>query len=405
MEENSTVPCLKCMVVVGTRPEAIKLAPVVLCLLKHSEQIQTRLVLTGQHRETVDQVLDAFNLRADIDLNLMERSQTLPHFAARSLEELTAVLQHERPDLVLVEGDTTTVFTASLAAFYQHIRIGHVEAGLRTRDKHSPFPEEINRRLTGALADLHFAPTWEARENLLREQVNAAHIFVTGNPVIDALLMIRTRATAAARNEFPFLGNGRRTLLVTSHRRENHGEPLQRVCRAVSQLVVGHPDIQVVWPVHPSPVVSKVVHDCLGRRERIHLTEPLGYCSFVGVMALCDLILTDSGGVQEEAPAFGKPVLVLRDNTERPEGVSAGTAQLVGTSEIDIVEQVSRLLNSPALYSKMSKTVSPYGDGRAAERIVAAIRLSSHLDSVEPDSFVAATQASQALAESGSIRE
>jgi len=393
------------MVVVGTRPEAIKLAPVVLCLLKHSGQIRTRLVLTGQHRETVDEVLEAFHLRADIDLNLMETSQTLPHFAARALEELTAVFEQERPDLLLVEGDTTTVFAASLAAFYQHIRVGHVEAGLRTRDKYSPFPEEINRRLTGALADLHFAPTWEARDNLLREQVNDSYIFVTGNPVIDAVQMIRTRATAEARNGFPFLGNGGRTLLVTSHRRENHGEPLRRICRAVSELVVRHPDVQVVWPVHPSPVVSTDVHDCLGRRERIHLTEPLGYCSFVGVMALCDLILTDSGGVQEEAPAFGKPVLVLRNNTERPEGVSAGIAQLIGTSEIDIVERASRLLSNATVYHKMSRTLCPYGDGRAAERIVAAIRLSYDLDSVRPDSFVADPVTSQARAESGLINE
>jgi UDP-N-acetylglucosamine 2-epimerase (non-hydrolysing) len=381
---------LKCLVVVGTRPEAIKLAPVVLCLLKHSGQIRTRLVLTGQHRETVDQVLEAFDLRADIDLNLMETSQSLPRFAARALEKLSAVFQQEGPDLVLVEGDTTTVFVAALAAFYQHIRVGHVEAGLRTRDKFSPFPEEINRRLTGVLVDLHFAPTWEARENLLREQVDDAHIFVTGNPVIDALLMIRARATMVARKEFPFLGNGGRTLLVTSHRRENHGDPLRRICHAVSQLVARHPDVQVVWPVHPSPVVHDVVHQCLGGKERIHLTEPLGYASFVGVMALCDLVLTDSGGVQEEAPAFGKPVLVLRDNTERPEGLSAGTAQLIGTSEIDIVKQASCLLSNATLYGKMSRTVSPYGDGRAAERIVAAIRVSCHLDSVRPDSFMAA---------------
>jgi UDP-N-acetylglucosamine 2-epimerase (non-hydrolysing) len=394
---------LNCMVVLGTRPEAIKLAPVVLCLLKHSEQIRTRLVLTGQHREMVDPVLDAFHLRADIDLKLMERSQTLSHFTARALEELTTVFQRERPDFVLVEGDTTTVFAASLAAFYQHILVGHVEAGLRTRDKHSPFPEEINRRLTGALADLHFAPTPEARENLLHEGVNESHIFVTGNPVIDALQMIRTRAIAAARNEFPFLANGRRTLLVTSHRRENHGEPLRRICRAVYQLVMQHPDVQIIWPVHPSPDVSEVVHGYLGRKERIHLVEPIGYSSFVGVMALCNLILTDSGGIQEEAPALGKPVLVLRDNTERPEGVSAGTAQLIGTSEIEIVEQVSGILSSATLYRKVFQTICPYGDGRAAERIVAAILVSCHLDSVWPDSFVAATATSQSLADSGGV--
>jgi UDP-N-acetylglucosamine 2-epimerase (non-hydrolysing) len=398
MKGHLAVRALNCMVVMGTRPEAIKLAPVVLCLLKHPGQIRTQLVLTGQHREMVDQVLGAFDLRADIDLNLMERSQTLSHFTARALEELTAVFQHQQPDFVLVEGDTTTVFAASLAAFYQHILVGHVEAGLRTRDKNSPFPEEMNRRLTGVLADLHFAPTWDARENLIREQVNDSHIFVTGNPVIDALQMIRIRATAVARSEFPFLanGNGRRTLLVTSHRRENHGEPLRRICRAVSQLVAKHSDLQVIWPVHPSPDVSEVVHGYLSGRERIHLVEPIGYCSFVGVMALCNLILTDSGGIQEEAPALGKPVLVLRDTTERPEGVSAGTAQLIGTSEDDIVEKVSQILSSATIYRRMSQTVCPYGDGRAAERIVAAIRLSCDLSSVSPDSF-ASTTASQRL--------
>jgi UDP-N-acetylglucosamine 2-epimerase (non-hydrolysing) len=379
------------MVIVGTRPEAVKLAPVVLALRKHSGQIRTQLVLTGQHRETVDQVLDAFDLRADIDLNLMEKGQTLPHFTAKALEELTAVFQRERPDFVLVQGDTTTVFAASLAGFYQRIRVGHVEAGLRTRDKYSPFPEEINRRLTGVLADLHFAPTSEARENLLREQVSDSHIFVTGNPVIDALQAIRDRATAVALNEFPFLANGRRTILVTAHRRENHGEPLRRICRAVSKLVTRHPDIQVIWPVHPNPEVCEVVHRHIGRRERIHLVEPIGYCSFVGVMALSNVVLTDSGGVQEEAPALGKHVLILRDNTERPEGISAGTAQLIGTSEIDIEEHVSRMLSSTPIHRKTFQTISPYGDGKAAERIVAAIRVSCHLDTVLPDSFVAAT--------------
>jgi UDP-N-acetylglucosamine 2-epimerase (non-hydrolysing) len=384
------VQSLKCMVIVGTRPEAVKLAPVVLCLRKHSAQIRTQLVLTGQHRETVDQVLEAFDLRADIDLNLMEKGQTLPHFTAKAVEELTAVFQRERPDFVLVQGDTTTVFAASLAGFYERIPVGHVEAGLRTRDKYSPFPEEMNRRLTGVLADLHFAPTAEARENLLREQISDSQIFLTGNPVIDALQIIRGRATAVALKQFPFLGNGHRTILVTAHRRENHGEPLRRICRAVSKLVARHPDVQVIWPVHPNPEVCGVVHDLIGQRERIHLVEPIGYCSFVGVMALSNVVLTDSGGVQEEAPALGKHVLVLRDNTERPEGVSAGIAQLIGTSEADIEENVSRMLSSTTLRGNGFHTVSPYGDGRAAERIVAAIRVSCGLDTVLPDPFVAA---------------
>ena len=387
---------LNCMVIIGTRPEAVKLAPVVRCLAKHSSQIRTRLLLTGQHRETVDQVLEAFELRPDIDLNLMEKGQTLPHFMAKALTELTAVFLRERPDFVLVQGDTTTVLAAALAGFYQRIRIGHVEAGLRTGDKYSPFPEEINRRLTGPLADLHFAPTMEARENLLREQVSDSQIFVTGNPVIDALLAIRDRATTIALNEFPFLANGKRTILVTAHRRENHGEPLQRICRAVCKIVERNPDVQVIWPVHPNPQVHGVVHRLIGQRDRIHLVEALGYCEFVGVMALSSLILTDSGGVQEEAPALGKPVLVLRDTTERPEGIVAGTAQLIGTAEADIEAHSSRILSSTN-HRKTYQAISPYGDGRAAERIVGAIRVSCNLDTVLPDPFVAAAAAEPIL--------
>jgi UDP-N-acetylglucosamine 2-epimerase (non-hydrolysing) len=330
----------------------------------------------------VDQVLAAFRLRADIDLDLMERSQTLARLAARALEGLTTVFSRERPDLVLVEGDTTTVFAASLAAFYQGICVGHVEAGLRTRDKRNPFPEEMNRRLAGALADLHFAPTLEARENLLRERVDGSRIFVTGNPVIDALRMIRSHATAVARSEFPFLGNGRRTLLVTVHRRENHGEPMRRICRAISQLVTQHPEVQIIWPVHPNPAVADVVRGHLGGCDRIHLTPPLGYSSFVGLMALSTFVITDSGGVQEEAPALGKPVLVLRETTERPEGVTAGTVRLVGTEETEIVKQVSELLNNDLLLRRMTQTASPYGDGKAAQRIVAAIQSYWGLDPI-----------------------
>ena len=365
---------LDCIVVVGTRPEAIKMAPLVLALLKSRRQFRTRLLLTGQHRQMVDQVLAAFRLRPDIDLDLMERSQSLARLAARALEGLSTVFSRERPDLVLVEGDTTTVFAASLAAFYQGICVGHVEAGLRTRDKWSPFPEEMNRRLAGSLADLHFAPTLEARENLLREQVDGSRIFVTGNPVIDALRMIRSHATAVARNEFPFVGNGRRTLLVTVHRRENHGEPLRRICRAVSQLAAQHPDVQIIWPVHPNPAVANVVHGYLEGRDRIHLTPPVGYPSFVGLMALSTFVITDSGGVQEEAPALGKPVLVLRETTERREGVIAGAVRLIGTNEGDILEQASQLLTSEAEFREMARVTCPYGDGRAAERILAAIR-------------------------------
>jgi UDP-N-acetylglucosamine 2-epimerase (non-hydrolysing) len=337
----------------------------------------------------VDQVLAAFQLRPDMDLDLMERSQSLARLAAKALEGLSTVFRRERPDLVLVEGDTTTVFAASLAAFYQGIRVGHVEAGLRTRDKRNPFPEEMNRRFAGALADLHFAPTLEARENLLREQVDGSRIFVTGNPVIDALRMIRSHATAMARSEFPFLGNGRRTLLVTAHRRENHGEPIRRICRAVSQLVTQHPEVQIIWPVHPNPAVADVVRGHLGGCDRIYLTPPLGYSSFVGVMALSTFVITDSGGVQEEAPALGKPVLVLRETTERPEGVIAGAVRLIGTHEGDIVEQVSQLLTSEAELREMARVTCPYGDGRAAERILAAIRGYFDLPTVPAESSLA----------------
>jgi UDP-N-acetylglucosamine 2-epimerase (non-hydrolysing) len=380
------------MVVVGTRPEAIKMAPVLVALQKHCAEIRTRLLLTGQHREIVDQVLNAFGLHADIDLDLMERSQTLGHFASKALEELGAVLCRERPDLVLVEGDTTTAFVASLAAFYQGSHVGHVEAGLRTRDKGSPFPEEMNRRLVGALAYLHFAPTLEAHHNLRREDVDESRIFVTGNPVVDALFRIRGPATAAARGQFPFLGNGCRTLLVTAHRRENHGEPLQRICRAVSRLVDQHSDLQIIWPVHPNPNVSPIVYDRLGSRERIHLTKPASYSSFIGVMALCTLVLTDSGGVQEEAPALGKPVLVMRDTTERPEGLTAGVVKLVGTDEREIVDRVSELLVNETRYREMSRVTCPYGDGRAAERIVAAIHTYYGLGSLQQHQLLAPSE-------------
>jgi UDP-N-acetylglucosamine 2-epimerase (non-hydrolysing) len=377
---------LSCMAIVGTRPEAIKLAPVVLHL-RRSSGIRTTLLLTGQHREIVDETLQVFDLRPDIDLDLMQTNQTLQGFAARALKLLTKVLEKERPDLILVQGDTTTVFVASLAAFYQGIAVGHVEAGLRTGDKRNPFPEEINRQLTSVLADIHFAPTVQAGENLLRQHVDVSRIFITGNTVIDALNMIKEIAVEKARTDFPFLANGKRTLLVTSHRRENHGEPLEQICQAVSELVKRDKSAQIIWPVHPNPSVSEAVHRLLDGTERIHLIKPLQYCSFVGVMALSTVILTDSGGVQEEAPALGKPVLVLRETTERPEAIAAGTAKLVGTSASTIVEEVSMLLEDELLYHGMARAITPYGDGRAAERIVAAIQFHFGLESIRPESF------------------
>jgi len=378
---------LQCLVLAGTRPEAIKMAPIAIGLSRRSG-IETRLVLTGQHREMVDEVLETFQLTADINLNLMQHSQTLAGFASRALDALHLEFEKQKPDLVLVQGDTTTAFIASLAAFYLNVEVGHIEAGLRTNNKRSPFPEEINRRLISVIADLHFAPTRESYDTLLREGLDPATVYLTGNPVMDALRLTQDRGIHHARDEFQFLDQDLKTILVTAHRRENHGEPLRQICRAVARVVESHPDVQVIWPVHPNPAVSGVVEEMLGRGERIHLVKPINYCSFAGVLALCHLVLTDSGGVQEEAPAFGKPVLVLRDTTERPEGVAAGTARLIGPGEEAIVEHVTRLLRDEMEYQAMSKAVSPYGDGKAAERIIDAILYHYGFSAVPPEPYV-----------------
>jgi UDP-N-acetylglucosamine 2-epimerase (non-hydrolysing) len=350
------------------------MAPVVHALRKLEHQVRTQLVLTGQHGEMVDEVLRLFHLEPEFDLELMQHSQTLSQFTARALMALTDLFASERPDLILVEGDTTTVFAASLAAFHQGIKVGHVEAGLRTLDKCNPFPEEINRRLTGVVADLHFAPTQEARQNLIREFIPDSQIFVTGNPVIDALQMTRENARTVAIKQFPYLDSGLRTVLVTAHRRENHGEPLARICRAVARLTEQYPDVQVIWPVHPNPQVYETVHRLLADKSNIHLVSPIGYCAFVGIMDISTLILTDSGGVQEEAPALGCPVLVMRETTERPEGVSSGTVKLIGTEEANILREAALLLTNAEAYGRMANAVCPYGDGKAADRIVTAIR-------------------------------
>lgn len=378
---------LQCLVLVGTRPEAIKMAPVAIGLYRRSE-IETRVVLTGQHREMVDEVLDTFHLEADLNLNLMQHSQSLAGFASRALNALHLEFEKQKPDLILVQGDTTTAFIASLAAFYLNVAVGHVEAGLRTNNKRSPFPEEINRRLISVIADLHFAPTRESYDTLLQEGLNPASVFLTGNPVMDALRLTQDLGIHHARDEFPFLQEDLKTILVTAHRRENHGEPLRQICRAVARVVERNPDVQVIWPVHPNPAVAGVVEELLGRQERIHLVKPINYCSFVGILALSHLVLTDSGGVQEEAPAFGKPVLVLRDTTERPEGVAAGTARLIGPVEEAIVEQVTRLLRDETMYQAMSKAVSPYGDGKASERIIDAILYHYGFSASPPEPYV-----------------
>ena len=378
---------LKVMSIFGTRPEAIKMAPVVLELQRQPE-IESVVAVTAQHREMLDQVLKLFAIRPDFDLNIMSEGQTLFDITSRALLGLDKVLSEVKPNVVLVHGDTTTTFAGALAAYYHQIEVGHVEAGLRTRNKFSPYPEEMNRRLTGALADLNFAPTITAKENLLRENVNAEKIFVTGNTVIDALYQ-------TVRRDFKFTGelanvdfDGKKIILVTTHRRENLGEPMRNVYKALRALVEEFPNVEIIFPVHKNPKVREVVNAELGNLERVRLTDPLDYEPFANLMNRADLILTDSGGVQEEAPALGKPVLVLRDTTERPEAVHAGTVKLIGTDREKVYSTAKILLTDTAEYRKMAEARSPYGDGHAAERIVRAL-LWKHGFSIErPKEFV-----------------
>lgn len=379
---------LKVMTIFGTRPEAIKMAPVVLELQKHPEQIQSLVAVTAQHREMLDQVLHLFRINPDYDLDIMSPSQTLFDITSRALNGLNEVLAEARPDLVLVHGDTTTTFVGALAAFYHQIPVGHVEAGLRTGNKYSPYPEEMNRKLAGALTDLHFAPTATARQNLLRENIDPESIFVTGNTVIDALL-------ATVKPDFRFADElltsldftGQRVILVTTHRRENLGEPMRHVYQALKRIVTEFPDVEVVFPVHRNPKVREVVEAVLGHLPRVHLTDPLDYEPFVNLMARSTLILTDSGGIQEEAPSLGKPVLVLRDTTERPEAIEAGTVRLIGTTEETVYQEAKILLTDSARYRAMSEAANPYGDGQAAQRIVRTILWRNGRVAVPPTYF------------------
>jgi UDP-N-acetylglucosamine 2-epimerase (non-hydrolysing) len=361
----------KVMVVFGTRPEAIKMAPVVK-ELKKIDDIRTVVAVTAQHRDMLDQVLHLFQIIPDYDLDLMKKQQDLYSITTGVLNGLREILEKERPDLVLVHGDTTTTFVAALAAFYEKIPVGHVEAGLRTHNKYSPFPEEMNRSLTARLAELHFAPTDTARENLLMESVAAFKIWVTGNTVIDALLDT-VHPDYQFPPDFPSLDLKRRLLLVTTHRRENWGNKMRDIYEALIDLADEFKDIEVVFPVHKNPVVKDVAVEMLGNRERFHLIEPLDYEPFANLMKNSYLILTDSGGLQEEAPSLGKPVLVLRDTTERPEAVKAGTVKLVGTNRQAIVKEARLLLSSQAEYEKMAFAINPYGDGKASQRIVKVI--------------------------------
>lgn len=351
--------------VVGTRPEAIKMAPVILAL-QQAPWARVRVLATAQHRQMLDQVLLFFGITPDLDMDIMRPNQALTTLTARLLLEFDNVLTSERPDVVLAQGDTTTVMTAALAAFYHRIPFGHVEAGLRTGDIANPFPEEANRVIAGRLARWHFAPTANSRGNLLREGVPDGEIFVTGNTVIDALLMTARRDLQL---DVP-IDDGRRVVLVTAHRRENFGAPFARICDALYTLAGLYPDVLFVYPVHPNPNVRDVAHARLGECANVHLCAPLDYAQFIAAMKRAYLIISDSGGVQEEAPALGKPVLVLRDETERPEAVEEGVVRLVGADPVRIVSEVRRLLDEPAAYAAMAKGVSPYGDGHSAARIV-----------------------------------
>lgn len=360
----------KVMTVFGTRPEAIKMAPLVKALQQNTEQIDTVVTVTAQHREMLDQVLETFKIVPDYDLNIMKERQTLLDVATRGLEGLNQIMKEAKPDVVLVHGDTATTFVASLAAFYNQVAIGHVEAGLRTWNKYSPYPEEMNRQLTGVLADIHFAPTEQAKENLLRENKEPNSIIVTGNTAIDALAT--TVADDYTHPVLEAIGNDRMVLL-TAHRRENLGEPMENMFRAIHRILEEHPDVQVVYPMHLNPAVRDTARAILESHERVHLIEPLEVFDFHNFASRSYMILTDSGGIQEEAPSLGKPVLVLRDTTERPEGIEAGTLKLAGIEEETIYDLTKELLTNSALYNQMAKASNPYGDGHASERIVEAL--------------------------------
>lgn len=370
---------MRVLSVFGTRPEAIKMAPLVHALAK-DPFFDARVCVTAQHREMLDQVLKLFSIQPDYDLNIMHPGQGLTEITCRILEGLKPVLESFRPDVVLVHGDTSTTIAASLAAFYQRIAVGHVEAGLRTGNLYSPWPEEANRTLTGHLAMLHFAPTQISRENLLRENIAETKIFVTGNTVVDALLLARDRILNddtqrhALSERYPFLNEGKKMLLVTGHRRESFGSGFENICHALAQLAAQNPDVQIVYPVHLNPNVSEPVKRILGHINNITLTDPQEYLPFVWLMHHAYLILTDSGGIQEEAPSLGKPVLVMRSTTERPEAVQAGTVRLVGTDTQKIVSEVTRLLHDENAYLEMSRAHNPYGDGKASERIINALK-------------------------------
>jgi UDP-N-acetylglucosamine 2-epimerase (non-hydrolysing) len=370
---------MKILTIFGTRPEAIKLAPIIKALKDRPDQFNSLVCVTAQHREMLDQVLHLFAIQPDHDLNIMKPKQDLYGLTSEILLKLKDLLEEVSPDLILVQGDTTTTFVASLAAFYQKIRIGHIEAGLRTYEKYRPFPEEINRHLTSVVADYHFVPTRKAKNNLLKEGMSEQHIYITGNTVIDALLWIlkkqslpedQRRMEDYFSKRFGISMDHGKLILVTAHRRESFGKGFEKICQALEEIVSRNTNVQIVYPVHLNPNVREPVHRIIGKMERVHLIEPLDYAPFVYLMSKAFLILTDSGGIQEEAPSIGKPVLVMREVTERPEAVDAGTAKLVGTEVENIVRETERLLDHEEEGERMARIKNPYGDGKASERIV-----------------------------------
>lgn len=379
---------LKTMVVFGTRPEAIKMAPLVKELKRH-DQIETTVCVTAQHRQMLDQVLEIFDITADFDLDIMKDRQTLVDITTRGLSGLNKVFEEVKPDIVLVHGDTTTTFIGSLAAFYNKISVGHVEAGLRTYDKYFPYPEEINRKLTGVLTDIHFAPTMTNKGNLLKENVNENKIYITGNTVIDAI-------KTTVRKDYIFQNSdlknvdfsGNRVITVTAHRRENLGEPLENICWALKYIADSYEDVRIVYPVHLNPAVQSVARKIMGGHSRIHLIDPLDVQDMHNLMDRSFLIMTDSGGLQEEAPSLGKPVLVLRNETERPEAVAAGTVKLAGTDKDHIIKLSTELLESDTEYQKMARAVNPYGDGFASARIAKALLYEFGLSKEKPLEFL-----------------
>ncbi len=378
----------KIITIFGTRPEAIKMAPLVKELEKR-EEIDSKVCVTAQHREMLDQVLNLFDITPDFDLNIMKTKQTLTGITNKVLEGLEEVFMEEKPDMILVHGDTTTTFAGALAAFYQQVKVGHVEAGLRTFNKYFPFPEEMNRKLTGSLADLHFAPTKGSKNNLLREGISDSDIYITGNTVIDAMKHTVEENYIFENDELNHIDfENKKVIMITAHRRENWGQGIENICEALNKIVEANEDVELVYLVHLNPVVKDVVTERLGGKDRVHLLPPLDTKETHNLMNKSFMVMTDSGGLQEEAPHLGKPVLVLRDVTERPEAVEAGTVKLVGTDVDIIVNEASKILNDENEYAKMSRAINPYGDGKASERIVNAILKYFELSDVEVQEFI-----------------